>query len=353
MSDKAPMSDKTSMSDAAAPFVTPADASATSEFVALDSHFVDSDPESAPEPAPGRPYRAGFVAVVGRPNVGKSTLFNALLGQKVSITTPRPQTTRQAILGIHTTPEAQIILVDTPGIHQKATKKINKTMNRIAVGALLQADIVVLILESNRLTEEDDIVIEHLRDTGSPVLLVLNKIDLLADKSALLPLIDTVRQKLSFVDILPVSATRRQGIERLETALIERLPESEMLFDEDQITDRTDRFFISEIIREKIMLFLDKELPYSMAVEIERSERPDESTWLIHALIWVERESQKGIVIGKGGSMLKRIGISARRELESSFNVHIDLRLWVKVKTGWADDERALKSLGIDTDAYA
>lgn len=306
------------------------------------------EPDNEAATPPSTSYRAGFVAVVGRPNVGKSTLFNAMLGQKVSIITPRPQTTRQAILGIHTTPDAQIILVDTPGIHQKATKKINKTMNRIALGALFQTDLVVLILEAARLTEEDEMVIEHLKEVDVPILLALNKIDLIADKSQLLPLIDSLQERLNFTEIIPVSALRQRGIDRLESALIERLPQSEMLFDEEQITDRTDRFFISEIVREKTMLYLNKELPYSMAVEIEHLEHPDPNSWLIHALIWVEREGQKGIVIGKGGSMLKRIGIAARRELESHFNAHINLRLWVKVKSGWSDDERALKSLGIE-----
>lgn len=299
------------------------------------------------------PFRAGFVAVVGRPNVGKSTLFNSMLGQKISITTPRPQTTRQTVLGIHTTDHAQIILIDTPGIHEKTTKKINKLMNRVAVGALAQADIIVLLLDATRLTIEDEIVIDHLQSACAPILLVLNKIDLIRDKSELLPLIDNVRQRLDFIDIIPVSATRGDGIDRLENTLIERLPESEMLFDKDQITDKTDRFLIAEIVREKTMLFLEKELPYSMATEIERLERIDDSSLLIYALIWVERESQKGIVIGKNGSMLKKIGTSARRELESSFNHHIDLRLWVKVKSGWADDDRALKSLGLESNIFS
>jgi GTP-binding protein Era len=307
------------------------------------------DPESwlkAP-PDVGEGFRAGFVAVVGRPNVGKSTLVNALVGQKVSITTPRPQTTRQAVLGIYTTEKQQMVLIDTPGIHQKAVRQINKMMNRIALGSLAHADLVLLLLDSARLTDEDERVMAHLEGCQAPVIVVLNKIDLISEKAKLLPLIDLLKDKVKFVDIVPLSALKGEGLEQLESCVYENLHESGMLYDPDQITDRTDRFLIAEIVREKLMLFLEQELPYSMAVEIEKLDKDYHKGWQIHALIWVERDSQKGIVIGKQGSMLKKIGISARREIEEAFQEHVDLRLWVKVKSGWADDQRALKSFGI------
>lgn len=291
--------------------------------------------------------KCGFIAVVGRPNVGKSTLINHLVGFKVSITTDRPQTTRQAILGIRTEDDFQFVFVDTPGIHLGEKKQINRLMNRIAISALNDSDLIMWLVEAGQFTKEDESVLNHLQQSGRPVILVINKVDKVPDKAALLPYIQQMQERYDFREIIPVSALKDGQFSGLEKILAANLPDSPRLFDEDQITDRTNRFLIAELVREKLMKNLTQELPYSLAVEIEQIERTDK-IWKIHALIWVEREGQKRIVIGKGGAMLKKIGISARKDIERMFEIKVNLKLWVKVKEGWSDDQRALKSLGIN-----
>lgn len=291
--------------------------------------------------------RCGYVAIVGRPNVGKSTLLNHILGQKISITSRKPQTTRHRVLGIKTEAEIQAIFVDTPGIHQSEPKAINRYMNRAATSATVDVDIILLVVEADKWTDQDDHVLTQLRDTKTPVILVVNKIDKLADKKQLLPFLEEVSQKFSFHRIIPVAALQGRQLSELEQEIAQCLPESPFFYDEDQITDRSQRFLTAEIIREKIMRQLGQEVPYSMAVEIEKMSLQGK-VWHIHGLILVERPGQKNIVIGKQGQRLKSIGSEARVDIERLLDRKVMLNLWVKVKGGWADDERALRSLGYD-----
>jgi GTP-binding protein Era len=293
------------------------------------------------------PRRCGYVAIVGRPNVGKSTLLNHLLGQKISITSRKPQTTRHRVLGIKTEGGNQIIFVDTPGLHLQAEKAINRYMNRAASAAIRDVDVVVLVVDRTAWTEEDAMVLEQVRQGGLPCLLVVNKVDLLEDKAALLPHLQALAAKADFAAILPVSALRRHNIAELENEIVKFLPESGYFFPEEQITDRSQRFLAAEIVREKIMRQLGEELPYSITVEIEEFARQD-AVLHISALIFVERKGQKKILVGEGGSRLRSIGTDARRDMELLFDSKVMLRLWVKVKSGWSDDERALRSLGYD-----
>ena len=293
------------------------------------------------------PSRCGYVAIVGRPNVGKSTLLNHLLGQKISITSRKPQTTRHQVLGIKTEDNHQIIFVDTPGLHKDAGKAINRYMNRAASAAIRDVDLVVFVVDRTAWTEEDSIVLEQIDQSGLPTMLVVNKIDLLADKTELLPHLQSLAAKAEFSAILPVSALRQHNVDALEAQILTLLPESGHFFPEDQITDRSQRFLAAEIVREKIMRQLGDELPYSIAVEIE--EFAQEGLVLhISAVIFVERTGQKRILIGDKGSRLRSIGSDARRDMEGLFDSKVMLRLWVKVKSGWSDDERALRSLGYD-----
>jgi GTP-binding protein Era len=293
------------------------------------------------------PSRCGYVAIVGRPNVGKSTLLNHLLGQKISITSRKPQTTRHQVLGIKTEDNHQIIFVDTPGLHKDAGKAINRYMNRAASAAIRDVDLVVFVVDRTAWTEEDSIVLEQIEQSGLPTMLVVNKIDLLADKTELLPHLQSLAAKAEFSAILPVSALRQHNVDALEAQILTLLPESGHFFPEDQITDRSQRFLAAEIVREKIMRQLGDELPYSIAVEIE--EFAQEGQMLhISAVIFVERTGQKRILIGDKGSRLRSIGSDARRDMEGLFDSKVMLRLWVKVKSGWSDDERALRSLGYD-----
>jgi len=291
--------------------------------------------------------RCGYVAIVGRPNVGKSTLLNHLLGQKISITSRKPQTTRQRVLGIKTEAGHQIIFVDTPGLHKDAEKAINRYMNRAASSAIRDVDLVVLVVDRTAWTDEDSMVLEQIQQSGRPCLLVVNKVDLLEDKTALLPHLQQLAQKSVFAAILPVSALRSHNVAELEQEILKYLPLSEHFFPEDQITDRSQRFLAAEIVREKIMRQLGEEIPYSITVEIEEFALNDEILH-ISALIFVERKGQKIILIGDGGSRLRSIGTDARHDMELLFDCKVMLRLWVKVKTGWSDDERALRSLGYD-----
>lgn len=294
-------------------------------------------------------FRCGYVALVGRPNVGKSTLLNALLGQKISITSHRPQTTRHRILGINTLEHAQIVYVDTPGMHPSKGKALNRAINRAAVDTLQTVDVIAFVVEGTRWSDEDRWVLDKLKEAGVPVILVVNKVDLVEDKAKLLPHIQTLAALHDFADIVPLSALKRDNLDRFEACVVQHLPEQPLIFPEDQITDRSERFLAAERVREKLFRKLGQEVPYGLTVEIEQFKQ-EGNLRRIHALIWVERDSHKAIVIGKGGRVLKEVGAEARRELEKLFDSKVHLELWVKVKEGWADDERALRSLGYGDD---
>lgn len=292
-----------------------------------------------------RPTRCGYVAIVGRPNVGKSTLLNHILGQKLSITSRKPQTTRHQLLGIKTEGDTQAIYVDTPGLHLRDEKAINRYMNRAASSALKDVDLVLFLVDRDRWTEEDDLVLEKVKHLECPVLLVVNKIDRLNDKGELLPLLEQLSEKHKFTEIVPVSALRGHNRDDLEAVIEGYLPEGIHLFPEDQVTDRSERFLAAELVREKIMRQLGEEVPYAMTVEIEEFKVAPRLIE-ISALILVERQGQKKILIGEKGSRLRQIGTEARKDMERAFDSKVMLRLWVKVKSGWSDDERALRSLG-------
>ena len=292
-------------------------------------------------------YRCGYVALVGRPNVGKSTLMNRMLGQKLSIVTAKPQTTRQQIAGIRTTAEGQVIYVDTPGIHLAAKRALNRYMNRIAQAALHDVDLVLFLVEAGRWTRQDEHVARTLESVGVPVLLVVNKIDLLPDKSELLTFLERSVNPGRFAAVFLIAAKNGDGVAELERQVFDRLPFSRPLYDEDQFTNRSSRFLAGELIREQLMLRLHQELPYALTVEIEEF-RETEELIRIGAIVWVERQGQKQIVIGKGGDVLKHVGSRARRELEELFEKKVFLRLWVKVSRDWSDSERALRQFGYD-----
>ena len=289
----------------------------------------------------------GYVAIVGRPNVGKSTLLNHLLGQKISITSRKPQTTRHQVLGIKTSEQNQIIFVDTPGLHRDEPKAINRYMNKAASAAIRDVDLIVFVVDRTAFTDEDKMVLEQIRQSALPTLLVVNKVDLLDDKTKLLPHLQTLADMGDFKAILPLSALRNHNIPELEQEILKFLPESDYFFPEEQLTNRSQRFLAAEIVREKIMRQLGEELPYSVTVEIEEFAL-DKAVLHISALIFVERKGQKIILVGEGGSRLRSIGTDARRDMELLFDNKVMLRLWVKVKSGWSDDERALRSLGYD-----
>jgi GTP-binding protein Era len=292
--------------------------------------------------------RCGFVAIVGRPNVGKSTLVNSVMGTKVSIVTAKPQTTRHRILAVHTTEEAQIIFIDTPGLHRKAGKAMNRMMNRAAASALGDADLILFVSEAGRWTEEDGDVLKKIRSATAPVVAVLNKVDLVKPKERLLEVIAEAATRFEFADIVPVSAKKGDNLDALMKLIPPCLPESPQLFPDDMQTDRGIEFQISEIIREKLTLSLHQEIPYGLTVQIERFETDDNRS-TINAIIWVERDSQKGIVVGKGGGVLKRVGKEARLELKQMLERPVHLELWVKVKDNWADNEKDLLRLGYET----
>lgn len=292
-------------------------------------------------------YRCGYVALVGRPNVGKSTLMNRILGQKVSIVTAKPQTTRQRIAGIKTTDRGQIIYIDTPGIHLAARRALNRYMNRIAQAALLDVDLVLFLVEAERWTDQDEHVARSLAAAGTHVLLVVNKVDRVADKPRLLRFVAEKAGAERFRAVLMVSAQSGDGVDDLEKAVLAYLPFSRPFYDEDQFTDRSERFLAGELIREQLMLRLHQELPYALTVEIEEFKR-EGGLLRIGAIVWVERAGQKQIVIGKGGSVLKQVGTGARHELEELFGEKVFVRLWVKVSRDWSDSERALRQFGYD-----
>lgn len=295
----------------------------------------------------------GFVAIVGRPNVGKSTLLNKILGQKVSITSRKPQTTRHRIIGIDTVDNMQTIYVDTPGLHSEEKRAINRLMNRAAESSIGDVGMIFFVVEGTHFYQDDEMVLNKLKNATAPVVLVINKIDQVAEKDELLPFITRMNSLMEFKDIVPVSAVQGTNVEELRKLARSSLDKSEFIFPEDYITDRSSRFMASEIIREKLMRFTGDELPYSVTVEIENFKTEENGTYHIDALILVERDSQKKMVIGAGGSKLKQIGIEARQDMERLFENKVYLKTWVKVKTGWADDERALRSLGyIDQDFF-
>lgn len=289
--------------------------------------------------------RCGYVAIVGRPNVGKSTLLNHILGQKLAITSRKPQTTRHNMLGIKTEGGVQAVYVDTPGLHKNNEKALNRYMNKSASNALRDVDVVVFVVDRMRWTDEDQMVLDKVQHVRCPVILAVNKADRLEDKRELLPHLEWLSQQLPQAEVVPISALHGQNLETLERLVAEHLPESEHFYPEEQITDRSSRFLAAELVREKIMRQLGAELPYQMTVEIEEFKQEGRILH-IHALILVEREGQKKIIIGDKGERIKRIGQDARKDMETLFDVKVMLNLWVKVKGGWSDDERALRSLG-------
>lgn len=296
----------------------------------------------------GTVHRAGQVALVGRPNVGKSTLMNALVGQKVSITSPKPQTTRHRIIGILSDPGFQAVFLDTPGLHTRVRGRLNQAMNRAAMGALAEADMVMLVVDATRWTDEDETVLTRVRESGKPVILVVNKVDDVKPKGRLLPILEKLSALHDFAAIVPVSALKRDNLERIVAVLATCLPEGPSGYPEDQVTDRSERFLAAEVIREKLTYVLQEELPYGLTVEIERWEEEPDGRLVLGAMIWVEREGQRRIVIGEGGSLLKQVGRAARLELNELLGRRVHLELWVKVRENWSDNEAALRQFGYD-----
>lgn len=291
--------------------------------------------------------KSGYVAIVGRPNVGKSTLLNCILGEKVSITSPKPQTTRWQILGIKTVDDAQIVYIDTPGLHREEKRAMNRYMNRIANAVIVDADVIVFMVDATSWRSEDELVLKKLQELDRPVILAINKIDLVNDKADLLPIIDKLKDKMQFAHIIPISAMDAENTRALEQEIVRLLPEGPQLYPEDQLTDKSIRFQVAEIIREKLIHSTEEELPYTTTVEIEQFKE-DEKLTEIAAVIWVERQGQKVIIIGKKGARLKKVGTQARREIEKLVGTKVFLRLWVKVKENWTDDDRALRGLGYE-----
>ena len=333
------------------------------EDTALENNALENDtaieeffsPNNNAHMADG--FKTGYVAIVGRPNVGKSTLMNHLLGQKLSITSRKPQTTRHRIHGILSNDEMQAVFVDTPGIHRNEVRAINERMNKAAVSALVDVDLVLFVVDSDQWRDDDLLVLQKLGDTNLTVVLVINKADTLKDKGSVLPLIETFNDSFDFADIVPVSALKNQNLDRLQEVIASHLPIADPIYDTEQITDRSERFLASEIIREKIMRSAGDEVPYDLTVQIDgfkdeaahidpKTGRPRKACTFIDATIYVERSGQKAIVIGDKGQRIKQVGMDARKDMEQLFDKKIMLTLWVKVKRGWSDDERALTSLG-------
>jgi GTP-binding protein Era len=292
-------------------------------------------------------FKAGFAAVIGRPNVGKSTLMNELLGQKLSITSHKPQTTRHRIHGIYTADDHQIVYVDTPGMHLGGQKSINRYMNRAAKSAFAGVDVILFVIEAGRWSKEDQSVADQLKNAEAPVVLIVNKVDKFKQKTDLLPFLQTLNGKVEFSTLIPVSAHKKNGLDLIQKEILKVLPNQAPIFPEDYITDRSTKFLIAEIVREKLMRSLGDEVPYGATVEIEQFEQ-EEGTgrWAINALILVEREGQKRIVIGDKGEKIKQMGIDARKDMIALLENRVHLELWVKVKENWSDDDRALASLG-------
>ncbi|TRW92112.1 GTPase Era [Candidatus Methylobacter oryzae] len=289
----------------------------------------------------------GFVALIGRPNVGKSTLMNHLLKQKISITSRKPQTTRHQILGINTTDAGQAIYMDTPGMHNSEKRALNRYLNRTAETTLLGVDVIVWLIDGLSWHEYDEAIFKKLKQAGLPVILAVNKVDKVADKEAILTFFNEAQHRFPFKHLIPISALKGTNLDELESLIMQLLPERDLIYPEDQVTDRSERFLAAEIVREKLTRRLGAELPYALTVEIERYEEKPHIT-KIYAIIWVERLTQKNIVIGKDGDMLKKVGTDARLDIEKLIGQKVYLQLWVKVKKGWSDSERALQSLGFN-----
>lgn len=294
-------------------------------------------------------FKCGYVAIIGRPNVGKSTLLNHILGMKLSITSRKPQTTRHQILGVKTTEQGQFIYVDTPGIHSGGKKAINRYMNKAASSVIHDVDLVLFMVQAMKWTEEDQMVLNKLENVEIPVLLLVNKVDLVENKDELLPFLQQVTEKFHFEAVIPVSAQRGHNLEQLEQSVLELLPVNPPFFDPEQLTDRSERFLVAELIREKMVRELGNELPYQTTVEIERYQEKEKITE-INAVILVETKGQKAIIIGNKGMRLKSIGTKARKDMEKLLGRKVFLQLWVKIKAGWSDSESALRSLGYDTE---
>ncbi|MGH8529073.1 MAG: GTPase Era [Nevskiales bacterium] len=291
--------------------------------------------------------RCGTIALLGRPNVGKSTLLNALVGEKVSIVTAKPQTTRHSIAGILTRADTQFVFVDLPGVHTRSESALNHHLNKVAAAGISDVDLVLCLVEGGRWQADDERVLELLQRVEVPVGLIVTKIDQVKPREKLLPILKQLSQKHAFAFSVPVAARKGQNLAALLSEIEGRLPVQPFLFAPDQFTDRSERFLVAEAVREKLMQLLQQELPYRVSVEVEKFEESGKQTQ-IHVMIWVDRESQKAIVIGEGGATLKRVGQQARLELQERLGRRIHLQLWVKVKAGWADDERALRALGYE-----
>ena len=291
--------------------------------------------------------RSGLVTLIGRPNVGKSSLLNGLTGRKLSIVSHKPQTTRHAIQGVLHDPDGQIVFVDTPGLHLKAKRALNRAMNDVAAGSLHDVDVVVFVVEALKWTEEDEAVLERLASLSSPVMLVVNKVDRVEDKSRLLPWIGEVSARRTFDCVVPVSALKGDNLAALKSELLKRLPEGPALYPEDMVAGYDNAFLASELVREKLTRLLHQELPYALTVSVE-SYTVEGRLHRISAVVWVERESQKRIVIGQGGSTLKQVGTAARRDLEKALDAKVFLQVWCRVKSNWSDDPAALRRFGLD-----
>jgi GTP-binding protein Era len=295
-------------------------------------------------------HYCGMVALVGRPNVGKSTLLNSMLGQKISITSRKAQTTRHRILGILTEGNRQAVLVDTPGLHLEEKRAINRLMNRAASSSIAEVELIIFLVEGTHWTEDDQLVLNKIKQSGRPAVLAVNKIDNVQDKEKLLPHLQEIAAQHEFIEVIPVSATKGDNVDKITQLCLNTLPEGDFWFPEDYVTDRSSRFMASEIIREKLMRFTGDELPYATTVEIEQFKIDQKGILHINGLILVERNSQKRMIIGNKGEKLKVIGREARQDMEEMFERKVMLETWVKVKSGWADDERALRSLGYGDD---
>lgn len=294
------------------------------------------------------PSRFGTVAVVGRPNVGKSTLMNRLLGERLSITAGRPQTTRHRILGVVTRENAQIALVDTPGIHGHAKKQLNRTLNRSATAALTGVDVVLFVTAAGRWTDDDDRVVQRLQEVDAPIVGIVNRVDQVRDKSTLLPHLAAFAERLDMAAVVPLSAKTGDNVDALWSELLPRLPEGEHAFAPDVLTDRSERFLVAEIVREQLVRRYGEELPYAVSVEVEQFSTQENGRVVISAVIWVERDSQKAIVIGHGGERLRDVGTRARQGVQRLLDRSVHLELWVKVRPNWSDDVRALREFGYE-----
>ena len=289
--------------------------------------------------------RAGYAAIVGRPNVGKSTLMNALIEQKVSITSRKPQTTRHHILGIKTLSETQILFVDTPGIHSNQKRAINRYMNRAAQSVIADVDVTVMLVDRHIFTADDEMILERIQKSGCHLILAINKVDRIRQQQEILPIIAALKERVGNRNIVPISASRKENLDALLGVIESSLPASPFYFPPEEVTDRSEKFLVAELVREKLMRQFGEELPYATTIQLERFEA-QAKVIQIDATIFVERMGQRAILIGAGGNKLKRVGIDARRDIEKLLDHQVMLRLWVKVKRGWSDDERALRSLG-------